>query len=189
VYNARLQLVEKNEIVTAEALKMALTGDDRKVYYLLKIFDEHNDKMDTLIEKKEYASGTLTHFKTTRRHLKDFILWKYKKEDFEINKIDYSFISDFEYYLKKEVCAHNTAMKYLGDFKKIVLDCFKRSLITRDPFVGYAMTRKPVEPEFLVEEELKAIMQKKFLTERLNLVKDIFLFSCFTGLLMPMLKN
>jgi site-specific recombinase XerD len=182
VYNARLQLVEKNEIVSSEALKMALTGDDRKAYYLLKIFDEHNGKMETLIEKKEYAKGTLTHFQTTREHLKNFILWKYKGEDFDINKIDYSFISDFEYYLKKDVCAHNTAMKYLGDFKKIVLDCFKRSLISKDPFLGYPLIRKPVDTEFLVEEELNAIIKKKFLTERLNLVKDIFLFSCFTGL-------
>ena len=182
VYNARLLLVEKNEVVTAGALKMALTGDDRKAYYLLKLFDEHNLKMETLIEKKEYAQGTLTHFQTTREHLKNFIQWKYKRDDFEINKIDYSFISEFEYYLKKDVCAHNTAMKYLGDLKKVVLICFKRSLIAKDPFLGYPMTRKPVDTEFLVEQELNAILQKKFLTERLNLVKDIFLFSCFTGL-------
>jgi hypothetical protein len=99
VYNARLQLLEKNEVVTAEALKKALTGDDRKIYFLLKVFDEHNEKMETLIEKKEYAEGTLTHFKTTQRHLKDFIKWKFERDDFEIDKIDYSFISDFEYYL------------------------------------------------------------------------------------------
>ena len=104
VYDARLQLVEKNEVVTAEVLKKALTGDDRRIYFLLKVFDEHNEKMETLIEKKEYAEGTLTHFKTTQRHLKDFIKWKFQRDDFELNKIDYSFISDFEYYLKKKVC-------------------------------------------------------------------------------------
>lgn len=182
VYNARLQLVEKNEVVTAEALKKALTGDDRKVYYLLKIFDEHNEKMAALIERKEYAEGTLTHFKTTRGHLKDFIQWKFQRDDFEVGKVDYSFIADFEYYLKKEVCAHNTAMKYLGDFKKIILLSVKRAFISKDPFLGYSLRRKDVDTEFLVEHELNAILQKTFLTDRLNLVKDIFLFSCFTGL-------
>ncbi|HEX5152777.1 MAG TPA: site-specific integrase [Parafilimonas sp.] len=182
VYNARLQLIEKNEAVTADELKKALTGEDRKVFLLLKVFDEHNEKMETLIEKKEYAEGTLTHFKTTQRHLKDFIKWKFQRDDFELNKIDYSFISDFEYYLKKEVCAHNTAMKYLGDFKKIILVAMKRSLISKDPFMGYSLRRKDVDTEFLVEHELNAIMKKTFLTDRLNLVKDIFLFSCFTGL-------
>jgi site-specific recombinase XerD len=182
VYNARLQLVEKNEVVTADALKRALNGDDRKVYYLLKIFDEHNEKMEALIEKKEYAEGTLTHFRTTRGHLKDFIQWKFQRDDFEVEKIDYSFIADFEYYLKKEICAHNTAMKYLGDFKKIILVAVKRSFISKDPFIGYSLRRKDVDTEFLVEHELNAILKKTFLTDRLNLVKDIFLFSCFTGL-------
>jgi site-specific recombinase XerD len=178
----RLQLIEKNEAVTADVLKKALTGEDRKVFLLLKVFDEHNEKMETLIEKKEYAEGTLTHFKTTQRHLKDFIRWKFERDDFALDKIDYSFISDFEYYLKKEVCAHNTAMKYLGDFKKILLLSVKRSFISKDPFIGYSLRRKDVDTEFLVELELNAIMKKTFLTDRLNLVKDIFLFSCFTGL-------
>lgn len=182
VYNARLQLIERNEAVTADDLKKALTGEDRKVFLLLKVFDEHNQKMETLIEKKEYAEGTLTHFKTTQRHLKDFIKWKFQRADFELNKIDYSFISDFEYYLKKEVCAHNTAMKYLGDFKKIILVAVKRGFISKDPFIGYSLRRKDVDTEFLVDTELNAIIKKTFLTERLNLVKDIFLFSCFTGL-------
>ena len=133
------------------------------------------------MKRKEYAEGTLTHFKTTRRHLKDFIKWKFQRDDFELDKIDYSFISDFEYYLKKEVCAHNTAMKYLGDFKKIILVAVKRSFISKDPFIGYSLRRKDVDTEFLVEYELNAIMKKTFLTDRLNLVKDIFLFSCFTG--------
>ena len=73
-------------------------------------------------------------------------------------------------------------MKYLGDFKKIILVAVKRSFISKDPFIGYSLRRKDVDTEFLVEYELNAIMKKTFLTDRLNLVKDIFLFSCFTGL-------
>jgi len=73
-------------------------------------------------------------------------------------------------------------MKYLGDFKKIILLSVKRAFISKDPFLGYSLRRKDVDTEFLVEHELNAILQKTFLTDRLNLVKDIFLFSCFTGL-------
>jgi len=73
-------------------------------------------------------------------------------------------------------------MKYLGDFKKIILLSVKRGFIFKDPFIGYSLRRKDVDTEFLVEHELNAILKKTFLTDRLNLVKDIFLFSCFTGL-------
>jgi site-specific recombinase XerD len=135
-----------------------------------------------LIEKEEYARGTLTHFETTYKHTAAFLHWKYRVKDFPLANIDYAFISDFEYYLKTSVCAHNTAMKYLGDFKKIVLLCVKRGLLSKDPFLGYKMSRRDVQKDFLIDQELEAITVKEFLTERLTMVRDIFLFSCYTGL-------
>ena len=182
IYEARLQLIERNEIVTSDLLRNVLTNKHVSHHLLLEIFNEHNNKMNELISNREYAQGTLTHFKTSYAHLGNFIRWKYRRPDIEVDKIDYSFIADFEYYLKKEVCAHNTAMKYLGDFKKIILLCVRRNLLLKDPFLGYSMRRKEVQKDFLVEEELNSIIKKQFLTERLSLVKDIFLFSCFTGL-------
>jgi hypothetical protein len=182
VYEARRQLIEKNEAVTSELLKKILLGNHERPRMLLEIFSEHNKKMEDLIESEEYAEGTLTHFKTTYSHTKNFIKSQYDQSDIEIDKIDYAFVSDFEFYLKREICAHNTAMKYLGDLKKIVLICVKRSWLLKDPFLGYKMRRRDVEKEFLVDNELNAIETKKFATERLSLVRDIFLFSCFTGL-------
>ena len=182
IYEVRLQLIERNEIVTSDLLRNVLTNKHVSHHLLLEIFNEHNIKMNELILNKEYAQGTLTHFKTTYAHLKNFIKWKYHQPDIEVDKIDYSFIADLEYYLKTKVCAHNTAMKYLGDFKKIVLLCVKRNLLLKDPFLGYSMRRKEVQKDFLVKEELNFILKKDFSTERLSLVKDIFLFSCFTGL-------
>lgn len=83
---------------------------------------------------------------------------------------------------KSGICAHNTAMKYLGDLKKIVLICVKRGWLLKDPFLGYKMRRRNVEKDFLVDNELSTISAKEFATERLRFVRDIFLFSCFTGL-------
>ena len=143
---------------------------------LLEIFSEHNKQLETLIEKEEYAKGTRTHYETTLKHTKSFLHWKYKSEDFPITKVDYAFISDFEFYVKTQVCAHNIDMKYLGDLKKVILLCVKRYWLPRDPFLGYKMSRRDVKKDFLVEEELQAIANKKFLTERLTSVRDIFLF-------------
>jgi|RhiMethySRZTD1v2_1073278.scaffolds.fasta_scaffold846192_2 hypothetical protein len=70
--------------------------------------------MEVLIEKKEYAEDILTHYKTTREHLKDFIKWKFQRDDLEVDKIDYSFIADFEYYIKKRfVSNHITKLRHL----------------------------------------------------------------------------
>jgi site-specific recombinase XerD len=66
--------------------------------------------------------------------------------------------------------------------KKIVNLCLKKGWLLRDPFLGYKMCRKDVIREILTEEEIKIVLQKKFPTDRLNNVRDIFIFSCFTGL-------
>ena len=183
VHEIHRELLAENEVITAEKIKNKLKGiGEEKSPMLLKVFSEHNQQMKILIQNNAYAKGTLTHFETTYKHTVAFLQWKYKLSDILVTKVDYGFISDFEFYLKANVCAHNSAMKYLGDLKKIVLICVKRSWIERDPFLGYKMTRREVQKEFLVEEELEAIAGKQFLTERLSLVRDIFLFSCYTGL-------
>lgn len=183
VYEAHRCLIEANETVTAETIKNKLTGISERPRFLMELFQQHNDQMKKLIENDEYASGTLSHFETTYDHVLNFITWKYNQKDIDVKKINYEFIADLEFYLKTErKCAHNTAMKYLGDFKKIVLLCVKKEWLQKDPFLGYQLTRKEVIKEFLVTEELEAITSKKFATERLTVVRDIFLFSCYTGL-------
>jgi len=183
VYEVNRLLLEANEVVTAEAIKNKLTGISERPRLLMLIFKDHNQQMKKLVESEEYAQGTLTHFETTYDHVEHFIKWKYSTKDVDIKKINYELISDLEFYLKTErSCAHNTAMKYLSDFKKIVLLCVKRDWLQKDPFLGYKLTRKEVNKEFLVTEELETITAKKFASERLAVVRDIFLFSCYTGL-------
>lgn len=183
VYEAHRALIDAGEQVTAEKLKNRLRGKDaKKAKMLLEIFAQHNQQMIPLIERGEYAKGTLTHFETTYRHTATFINNSYRVDDLPIDKVDYSFISDFEYFLKAKICAHNTAMKYLGDFKKIILLCVKRGWLAKDPFSGYKMSRRDVQKDFLIDQELEALAAKDFCSERLTLVRDIFLFSCFTGL-------
>ena len=183
IYEAHRELVSLGEEVTAEKLKNRLQGKDvKKKKMLLEVFAAHNQQMGPLIERGEYAKGTLTHFETTYKHTATFLRKIYGVNDLPIGKIDFSFISDFEYFLKTEICAHNTAMKYLGDFKKIILLCVKRGWLARDPFSGYKMSRREVQKDFLIDQELEALTNKEFGTGRLSLVRDIFLFSCYTGL-------
>jgi site-specific recombinase XerD len=73
-------------------------------------------------------------------------------------------------------------MKYLANFKKIVLICVKNGWLQKDPFTGFKLAKKEIEWPFLTEQELQTIASKQFATERLNYVRDIFLFSCYTGL-------
>lgn len=182
VYEARRVLIEKNAEVTSESLKSVLTGTDDKAKMILEVFMKHNEQMSALVGT-EFAAGTLQRYKTSYDHTKEFIIWKYKVSDLNIKKLDFEFISDYEFWLKSiRKCNHNTTMKYLGNFKKIVIKCIQSGWLEKDPFIGYKMTKREVLRHPLTKDELNRIINKNFCTERLNQVRDIFLFCCFTGL-------
>ncbi|WP_262707657.1 site-specific integrase [Sphingobacterium puteale] len=154
--------------------------DDRK--FIIQIFQEENDKMKEL-EGKGYAIGTIKRFETSLSHTREFIKWKYKCEDIEIRKLDYEFVKEYDFWLKTvRNCSQNTASKYIRNFKKIVLHFIKTGWLRKDPFHQFKLVRKEVIKEFLTEDELERLLKKHFSISRLEIVRDIFAFSCFTGL-------
>ena len=183
VFNAKRRIIELDKELTAESLKNELLGKDNKQkHMLLEVFKYHNQKMAALINR-EYSLGTLERYETSYRHTQSFLKWKYKLDDIEINKLNYEFISEYEFWLKSvRKCGHNTTMKYLANFKKIVLRCLKNGWLKRDPFLGYNMAKKEVERTALTEHELEKLSGKRFSIERLEIVKNIFLISCYSGL-------
>src|SRR5688572_28769778 len=182
VYEVRRKLLEKNENITAERLKNTLKGTDGTVRMLMKIFQQHNDEVKSLVGK-DFASGTLERYKTSYDHTKSFMDWKYGVSDLDIKKLDFEFVSQYEFWLKSiRNCNHNTSIKYISNFRKIVNRCIRNGWLDRDPFVGFKMTKKEVVPEFLTEHEIKIIVKKKFASDRLNEVRDVFIFCCYTGL-------
>ncbi|UJP63955.1 site-specific integrase [Mongoliitalea daihaiensis] len=182
VHQVRKYLLDNDKEISLKNIKNVLQGKSEQNRMILEIFSEHNEKMEALVGQ-EFAEGTLERYKTSFEHTKAFIQWKYKKDDLEIKKLDYDFISDYSFWLKSvRGCAHNTTVKYLGNFKKIVLSCIKKGWLIRDPFVGFKLAKKEVPRHYLTFEELEALEAKYFEIERLNQVRDIFLFSCYTGL-------
>ncbi|OQP65702.1 phage integrase SAM-like domain and Arm DNA-binding domain-containing protein [Niastella populi] len=187
VYEIRKQLLDNDQPVTAENIKTKLHGDEikKEVYMLLKIFQRHNEQMAELVGR-EFSKGTFTRYKTVYSFTVSFLQWKYKVTDIDINQLDYEFISEFEFWLKSvRKCNHNTTMQYLRNFNKIVNHCLRSGRLSKNPFIQFKMRDREVERTALSEKELQNMMDQQFLIERLTVVKDIFLFSCFTGLSNP----
>ena len=182
IYKIHQRLVEENKLITAINIRNIFQGKNEVRKMTLEIFENHNIEMEKLVGK-DYAQGTLERYKTAKRHLENYINYEYKTEDLPVTEINNKFITSFEYYLKTEKnCAHNTTIKYITNFKKIVRIAYANDWIVKDPFFNWKGTLKTVEREFLDEEEIQTLIEKEFSINRLNLVKDIFVFSCFTGL-------
>ncbi len=182
IYEIYRQAVESDIELTAEMLKNRINGVTDKSRLILEIFQSHNEKMAKLVGS-DFALGTLGRYQTTFDHTQAFIKWKYKASDLSIQELDFNFISEFEFWLKTvRKIGHNTTMKYLANFKKIVIICVKQGWLTRDPFLAFKMTIRDVNRNALTAVELQNISNKTFDNERLDQVRDIFLFCCYTGL-------
>ena len=182
IYETEKKLFMNQVPITFESFKNEYQGKRERDRMLIPIFEEHNRKIKELVGQ-EYAAGTLERYQTSLKHTKNFLLWKYNITDINIEKIDHAFIMEYEFYLRSErKCANNSAVKYVKNFHKIINQCMANGWLKRDPFVNYKAKIKEVIREFLTEKEIEDILNKKFVAERLDLVRDIFIFSCFTGL-------
>ena len=189
IRDAEMELIHKKIALTTETIKSKLLGVDERARMLVPIFQDHNNKIKELVGK-EYAPGTLERYTTSLKHTIEFMQWKYNISDIDITKIDHAFITDYEFWLRGvRNCANNTAVKYLKNFNKIIKLCLANDWLDKNPFANYKSKVKEVERVYLTEAEIQSIIEKDFKTERLSLVRDIFLFSCFTGLAYIDVKN
>ncbi len=182
VYDYQQQLIREDELVNAENMRNKILGIDKRSHMLIGIFQQHNDEIKALIGK-DYAAATHVRYETSLKHTEDFLKWKYKVSDLDIRKIDHEFITSYEFYLKSVCnCCQNTTSKYIKNFGKIIRICLANGWIQKNPFINYKSKMVEVERAFLSMEEIETMLNKTFVSDRLNQVKDIFLFSCFTGL-------
>ncbi len=182
VYQAKRQILEGGEQITAVGLMDLVSGKQQRGKMLLKIFSEHNDRMKALIGK-EYAKGTFTRFETALKHTKSFIKWKYAQEDVNIYSLNSEFVNELSFWFKTvRNCSHNTTMKYISNLKKVVLLCINNGWLAKDPFASFSLSLEDKDPIYLNKEEIQSLIEKEIRNIRLQSVRDVFVFCCFTGL-------
>ena len=176
------ELEEQGHELTAHSLKDAYMGLDAGSKTILGIFKEHNEKCRKLINI-DFAPGTVERYEVCYKHISDFIKIRYRKNDVRLNEVTPMFITDLELYLKTtRKCAHNTTTKYIKNFKKIIRIALANGWMRKDPFVNIKFHLENVDLAYLDARELDKLMKKTFVIERMQQVKDVYLFCCFTGL-------
>jgi site-specific recombinase XerD len=171
-----------NKPITADIIKDCFYGRDKAQRSLLEVYAEHNEKCSALIGK-EYTESTVTKFDTSINRLKEYIRSCYHRDDIMLAELDGQFIRDFDFWLKTEKhCQNNSALKHLKNLKKVVRIALANDWIKKDPFYGIHFKQEEVNVEFLSREELDILMNKDFAIKRLEQVRDIFVFCCFTAL-------
>jgi len=170
------------EPVTAQSLMDEAFGLREKTTGIMAYYQKHNDEMLPLVGK-EFSKSTYTRHITSRKLVGLFIKEQYEKPDLDLKLITADFIRGYQSYLRtKRNCNHNSTVKYTKNVGKLIRRAIMEGLIDRDPFLGMKFKIDPVETEVLTAEELDALAAKEFQNQRLNQVRDVFLFCCYTGL-------
>jgi len=150
---------------------------------LMKLFDYHLE-----ISSNTLAQSTIKAYKVTQRYYMKFLEKNFRKTDICLSQLNLKFIYDFEQFVHKKnitsknPCNHNAIIKHIVRLRKVVNLAIRNEWLEKDPFSKYKISYNPTNREFLTLQDLDAIENKEFSIQRLQIVKDLFIFSCYTGL-------
>lgn len=178
------QLKEQHAVLTPDAVKRLYTGDDDGQSTLMALVRYHDVSTKALLSK-----GTLKNYGATEKYLRRFLQHRYQATDIRLSHLNYQFITQFELFLRTTAplephnpLGNNGVMKHMERLRKIVTMGFKLDWIPKDPFILYKLKLQKTEKEFLIDEEIEALKSTVLPNEKLNRARDMFLFSCYTGL-------
>lgn len=182
-YNKFLQLQGQNINVTPERLKQALLGKDQvQPRGYVEIFDQwlvEYSKMVGITTSKR----TLDKYILVRNRLQDYIASQLGVKDISLEEVTPKFLSNFDNYLRVEYnMANNHAMKIRQKLRTIYKVAIDNGWVSKNPFSTVKIHFEPVERDVLTKSELTALIQTDMIFDRLDKMRDVFVFACFTGL-------
>ena len=181
------EIYRSDQPVSAAAVKNAYLGIvavDKKVKYsLMWLVEQHNTHMEKILQP-----GSLKNYFTTAKYIRVFLEKQYAVKDIFLNELKYEFITAFEFFIrntpikKNDPCTNNGTMKHLERLKKMVSWAAKNEWVEKNPFLNYQVKFKHKERDYLSENEIVLLEQVQLSNAMLHKVRDMFVFSCYTGL-------
>ena len=149
---------------------------------VIQAYRLHSDRMKKLIGI-EIKEVTYQKYLESGKHLQDFIKHKFKAKDIHLKALRASFLEQYEYYLKTDKkLAQSTLNKAIQRFRKVILYAIAEDYLTKDPFLLFKYKTVKKEVIFLTVDELQRLEEQSFDIARIEKVKDLFIFCCYTGL-------
>jgi len=182
IHKIKLGIEDEGKILTIEAIKNKFLDKDKNNRTILELFQKHNQECEMKVGV-QITNATSVRYKTCYKHFKEFLKKEYKVEDLSISEINRRLYDRFEYFLKKEKkCAHNTTVKYIRNFNKIVRIAVELGWLNKSPYKDIGYRLEEIDKPYLSMDELNSIIEKKISIKRLEIIRDIFVFCCHTGL-------
>lgn len=176
------ECLKQNLPLNSHLIKAKLTSQGEKTEFLIRLLHLHNEYVKRRVGI-EVSKATFTKYETLLLKVQGFLRKQYKAGDIALDQLNKAFLMGFELYLKAdEHIGHNTAIKYIQFLKRVINYGIGMEWLKHDPFKAFKCTLQPVIRECLTQAEIDTIQYKGLVSARLENVRDIFVFSCYTGL-------
>lgn len=174
---------DEKKVINPKVILDEWNGRVEKPKMLREVFKEDNMRYRQRLEIGDVVLNTVLRNERAERYLGEFIRKRYSVDDIPFSSIDNAFVRDFHLFLRVDKKQEqNTANKYCKILKRIVTLALDNKWMEINPFQGLRFQAKATNRQFLTEKELSTVMNKTFTLERLNVVRDIFVFCALTGL-------
>lgn len=179
------QLRIEGKHITPHSVKARFMDEevDSQHFTMRDLVSYHNSNMFPKLH-----GNTSRLYLTSQKYIFLFLKKKLKLEDIRLDELNYKFILDFENFLRKHKPNHyqkqignNAVMKHIQRLRKMVSLAYRLEWIDKDPFRQFKQRLTPTNREYLSAEELQAIEELELQSKRLKTVRDLFVFSCYTG--------
>ncbi|WP_308600436.1 site-specific integrase [uncultured Dysgonomonas sp.] len=182
LFEIHRKMEEEGKLINPNEIKRKFLGLDEEHKMFFQMFQEHNDKCRELVGK-DYAKVTVSRFDTCLKYFREMSLAQYQRKDIPLKEVTNGMILDYIHFLKSEKgLQENTVIRYMKTVKKVLNIAVNYDWIEKNPFGNIRFHEKEVNKEFLTKEELEMLRTKTFEIPRLELVRDVFLVQCWTGL-------
>ena len=182
IYKAYYDIKESGGCLTAEKVKNKFLGLEEFPQTLLSVFKQFNEEYSKQVGK---IKSQRSYFKycTVYNHLREFIKYHYGANDLSLRELSPTFITDFELYLRvqKRHCT-NTVWSYMMPFRNVIYESIRKGLLQNNPFCNYHISKEDTKRGFLSKDEIVLLINGRFKKKSYELIRDLFVFCCFSGL-------
>ncbi len=178
-----IKLIQTGEVYSIADVINQLNGRlEKHPKTLMAVYKVKFEKMQKLVGK-DYHKSTLAKYLQMANSVQEFIKKEYKLADIQLNKLNRIFLEDLELYLRTTKSMKTiTSNKVIQSLKSVIKYALERSWMERDPFIGHQSKSVQTDIIYLTNEQIIKLETNTISQGRLNRIKELFLFSIYTGL-------
>ena len=184
------EIMDRDSFVTAEKVKNAFGGLEYRSQTLMKVYRQFNEDYEKLYKAGMRSRSSYRKYLCVYRHLLEFLNTRFHVNDIALKELTPAFISDIEAFLRtdKHICENSLSI-YILPLRSMVFKAMDNGWLTRDPFREYKVPKVDTTRGFLTKEEIHLLMNVELKRKTMQLIRDLYLFCCFTGLAFADSKN